>query len=70
MFYVTHPSEKRWPIILQGNHVPHSDENHDLSFDIPSTPSYTTQVSTSYEEIDTDYVDVIHNNHEERIWEN
>lgn len=70
------PYDKRLSIILQGKYIPHSDENHDLSFDIPSTssyathvPSYATHMPTSYEEVDRDDVHAIHNDHEEGIWE-
>lgn len=48
----------------------HSDENHDLNLDIHSTPSYTTQVPTSYEEVDRYEVNVICNDHQEGVWEN
>lgn len=64
---MTGPSEKRWSIILQGKHIPHSDENNYLNFDIPLTPSYTTQVLTSYEKVDRDDVHHICNDHEEGI---
>lgn len=64
VFYVIGPSDKRWLIVLQLKHIPHSDENHDLSFDIPSTLSYTTQMPTSYEEVDGDAMHDIRNGHE------
>lgn len=70
VFYVTDPSDKRWSIILQGKHIPHNDENHDLNFDILSTFSYVTQMSMLYEDVDRDVVHAIRNSHEEGIWEN
>ena len=48
------------------NTFPLSDE----SLDIPSTPSYTTQVPTSYDEVDGDVVHAIRIDHEEDISEN
>ena len=59
---MTDPADlsKGWSIILKGKHIPHSD---DESFDIFSTPSYTTQVPTSYEEVDIDDVHVIRIDH-------
>ena len=68
VFYVTDPSDisGKWSIVLQGKHIPLSDE----SLDIPSTPSYTTQVPTSYDEVDGDAVRAIRIDHEEGIWEN
>ena len=48
IFYVTNPYDKRCSIILQGKHIPHSDENHDLNFDIPKTPSSAIHDPTSY----------------------
>ena len=58
---------KRWSIILKGKHILHSD---DEIFDMSSTPSYATQIPTSYEEVDRDYVHVICNDHQEGIWKN
>lgn len=58
-FYVTDPSDKKWSIVLQEKYISHSDENQDLNFDISETPSYTTYVHISYEEIDTNNVHVI-----------
>lgn len=58
------PSDKIWSIILQGKHIPHSEKNHYLSFDISSNPFYATQVPNSYEEVESDYVHAISNDHE------
>lgn len=68
-FYVTDLVDlsRRWPIILKGKHILHSD---DKFFDIPFTPSYVTQAPTSYEEVDRDDVHAIWNDHQEGIWEN
>ncbi|CAK8570711.1 unnamed protein product [Lathyrus sativus] len=65
VFYATDPSDisEKWSIILQRKHIPLSDE----SLDIPSTPSYTTQVTTSYGEVDGDVVHAIRIDHEEGI---
>lgn len=70
MFYVTDPSNKRWLITIQAKHIPCSDKNHDINFDITGTPSYATHVPTSYEKVYTCDVHVIRYNHEEDIWKN
>lgn len=64
-FYVIDHSNisGRCPIVLQGKYITRSDE----SFDIPSILSYTTQVPTSYDEVDRDDVRVICNDHKEDI---
>lgn len=69
VFYVINSADlsNKWLIVLKGKHILHSD---DESFDISFTPSYATQVPTSYEEVDRDNVHVIHNDHQEGIWEN
>ena len=63
---MTYPADlsKRWSIVLKEKHIPHSD---DESFDISFTSSYATQVSTSYEEVDRDFVHIIRNDHQEGI---
>ena len=68
VFYVTDPSDisGKWSIVLQRKHIPLSDE----SLDIPSTPTYTKQVPTSYDEVDGDDVHAIRIDHQEGIWEN
>ncbi|XP_058733814.1 uncharacterized RING finger protein YBR062C-like [Vicia villosa] len=57
VFYVIDPSNisGKWSTVLPGKHIPISDE----ILDIPSTPSYTTQVPTSYDEVDGDVVHAI-----------
>lgn len=37
VFYINDPFEKRWSIVLQRKHIPHSDENHYLKFNILET---------------------------------
>ena len=68
VFYVTDPSDTsgKWSIVLRGKDIPSSDE----SFDIPITPSYTTKLPTTYDEVDRDDVHAIRIDHNEGIWEN
>ncbi|CAK8534103.1 unnamed protein product [Lathyrus sativus] len=70
VFYVRDPSNKKWPVVLQGksNHNPNDSEHATL--DIYETPSFSQRVPTLVEDTIGDEVYATREDHQEGIWEN
>ena len=70
VFYIQDPCDSRLSVVLQGRLSSIREQNDDATFDICETPPFSIKIPSICEQPKVDDVHVIHNDHDEGLWEN